>query len=84
MGSVFRMPDFMRRKHEPVFYDVSCSQCGFAEEYEFDPHHDTVDGNAQTAPERTALSDIADLPTVCPHCGSRLKKTKRPIFLRYG
>ncbi|MDD4099198.1 MAG: hypothetical protein PHC30_10535, partial [Lentisphaeria bacterium] len=81
--NVFRMPDFLRRKHEPVFYDVTCPQCGFAEEYEFDPHHDTVAGDAKAEPERMVLRAVADLPAACPHCGSKLNKSKRPFFLRY-
>jgi DNA-directed RNA polymerase subunit RPC12/RpoP len=83
MENVFQLSGFLRRKHEPVFYDVTCPQCGFAEEFEFDPHHDTVAGDAPAKAERTVLRAVADLPAACPHCGSKLKKIRRPLFLRY-
>ncbi|HHV04791.1 MAG: hypothetical protein GX937_07305 [Lentisphaerae bacterium] len=71
------------RRKEPVIYDVSCPQCGFAEEYVYSPHYETVVTDANAKPERTELRDLKDLPKVCPHCGTKLKTIKRRLFLRY-
>ena len=73
MNGFTRLPGFFRKKIEPVYYRVCCSECSYMETVELSREHDEPGG-----PRKVTI-----LPKICPVCGAGVTRKRIPVLFRY-
>ena len=62
------------------FYLCECPKCGFRQPYELgDPSLEIINGEE----EPDSMKTVEKIPTVCPKCGAKWKKTNMPDLRKY-
>ena len=76
-----RLPGWGRRQCGPRFYRVRCSKCDYAENIELcSPEELRGEGQDEPGDE---CRKVAELPSLCPACGAKLKAQRIPVSLHY-
>ena len=73
------IPPFpFRRMKTPVFYRMTCPNCGFERLYELENDHTVYNNDPEDGRSRDPEL-VKELPEVCPECGAKLKKEEIPV-----
>lgn len=76
------LPPFpFRKRKKPVYYRMTCPNCGFDRQYELAKTYAVIrnpDCDHSNDPEI-----VEELPKVCPKCGAELKKEEIPVMIVY-
>ena len=78
--SSFLPPRFPFVRESSPFYLCECPKCGFRQSYELGDSS-TVITNGDEGPD--SLKTVEKIPSVCPKCGAKWKKTPMPDARQY-
>ncbi len=74
-------PWLNRRNIEPKIYSVRCSKCDYLEDFELS--NCDVDIAINDEAHNILPKIVNSIPTNCPKCQAKLKKTKIPVKICY-
>ena len=78
--SKFILPRFPFGRGPSPFYLCECPKCGFHQSYELGAPSSVI-VNDDNDPD--SMKTVEKIPTVCPKCGAKWKKTHMPDLRRY-